>query len=116
MCNRTKIRRKSILYYGGMCTLFCDGKCDKAWGKSSRPTVTLSNGDEYWVSDSDFDVAPQDPGTYEGGYGKADFKNGREMNKWCARECERSVVVDKGENPPPKLLTDFSKRVLRERI
>lgn len=116
MSNSRKIRRKSIIYFGSVCTLFCDGRCDKAWGKSSRPKITLPDGSEYWVSDNDFDVAPAEPGTYEGGYGKADFKNGREMNKWCARECERSEIVDKGVTPSLKMLRDFSKKYELERI
>ena len=49
---------------------------------------------------------PVDPGTYEGEHGKPRTKEAR-LNKWCARECERSVIVDPGI---PIELHDFSQR------
>ena len=79
---------KEIIYFGVKTTVSCDGKCEKAWGRNSRPygieDSPLSDEEIEWN-------APADPGTYEGGDGKP--KSNREFpNKWCVRECERSVL------------------------
>ena len=90
--------QKKILYFGQECLLVCDGKCHKAWGINSRPKEYLSdNEDDYeWLADEELGIAPIDPGTYEGGHAKptSDFER---LNKWCARECERSNILDLGE-------------------
>lgn len=100
---------KNIQYFGRECVLACDAGCNKAFGINSRPREQLSdNEDDYaFLADSEVGVAPQDPGTYEGGYGKPMGQHDR-LNKWCARECERSVRADKGEDVK---LKDFSQRV-----
>ena len=84
--------QKKIKYFGEDSRLYCDGKCYKAWGLVSRPRVEV-DGKEYWVSDNEFDYAPDNPGTYEGGDGKPIINTGRDMNKWCARWCERSCII-----------------------
>jgi len=50
-------------------------------------------------------MAPIDPGTYEGGWKKPEDK---QMNKWCARECERSSMF---YDDKAIILPNFSKRI-----
>src|SRR5258708_1531509 len=92
---------KSITYFGGLATHACDGQCDKAWGINSRPSVAAHtpgfNGDPHddyaYLADDELGIAPRDPGTYEGGYGKPKRARGPEdINKCCVRECERSWI------------------------
>ena len=104
------ITQKTIIYFGNRCKLYCDGKCNKAWGLPSRPRVNI-DGKEYWVADNEFEYAPDDPGTYEGADGKPMIRSGRDMNKWCARACERSLIIDVNEKCLKSNLLDFSKRV-----
>ena len=77
-------QKKSITYCGKSVVLECDGLCIKAWGLNSKPTRQEAHG-----------IAPKDPGTYEGGEGKPLDASGKpeNMNKWCARECERSSLT-----------------------
>lgn len=78
----------------------CDGKCGKAWGRSSRPWGDASNPEGFeWLADDELPEAPENPGTYEGRDGKVPLS----MNKWCVRECER---IAWGSEPLP----DWSKR------
>lgn len=95
---------KTIKYFGKSMIIACDRKCNKAWGINNRPQIQLSDDpDDYaFLSDGDLLEAPADPGIYEGGHGKP--IDGC-FNKWCARECERSVIVEIGE---PVVLPDFS--------
>lgn len=109
------ITQKKILYFGRECHLYCDGKCYKAWGVPSRPRVKV-DGEEYWVADNEFDNAPDDPGTYEGCDGKPMIRSGRDMNKWCARCCERSNIVGINEPMAKSALRDFSQRILLEEV
>ena len=121
---------KDIVYFGGAFVLFCDEKCNKAWGINQRPSHQLSdNEDDYeWLTDEELGEAPDDPGTYEGGCAKPTveetesvFKNPNanrdKLNKWCCRECERSKMIDMGKTLNMEdddyipLLQDFSKRV-----
>lgn len=82
---------KAVLYFGKPCALACDAKCGKAWGINNRPRVDFDENDDFaWIGDDDLDSAPDDPGTYEGGQAKP-TEPGERLNKWCARECERSV-------------------------
>lgn len=119
---------KGILMFGHPCVLICDAQCSKAWGANNRPRVylgdpdlkvfPLQDGQQYpdhetvdlddyaFLADHELGQAPIDPGTYEGDEGKPISLSER-LNKWCARECERSEVVDDGE---PFELPDFSKR------
>lgn len=101
---------RAIYYLGKATVLICDGQCDKAWGINCRPRIQLSDDeDDYeFLADDELDIAPTDPGTYEGGDGKpmgAAFR----LNKWCARECERSSVIVAFDLP------DFSRRVGNKR-
>lgn len=100
---------KSIMFFGEPCILICDAQCSKAWGINSRPEVQLSDDpDDYeYLSDTELGDAPIDPGTYEGGDGKPRCPEER-LNKWCARECERSEIVNDNES---FYLRDFTNRV-----
>ena len=97
--------------------LSCDGRCDKAWGMNGRPKLfwqeeegeekprPLKEGEEprdeddyVYVKDSELGIAPgpgETVGISEGGHMKPSAsplreEEGERMNKWCARECERS--------------------------
>ena len=87
--------QKEIKWFRDQCILACDGKCHKAWGINNRPKRQLSEDeDDYeYLSDNELGEAPENPGTYEGGQGK----NPKSLNKWCARECERSKIFDMNE-------------------
>lgn len=102
----------AITWCGSPATVTCDGKCSKAWGINHRPRLKYDDKDPddfAWLSDGETGEAPADPGTYEGGRGKP--TSPATMNKWCARECERSVInCDGAIQPPP----DFSERVLNK--
>ena len=108
---------RNITFFGKSCTLACDAKCSKAWGHNNRPKIILgpeewiaenvSVEDFVWLADDELGEAPEDPGTYEGGQAKPCTESER-LNKWCARECERSEIVVVGE---PVVLPDFSKRI-----
>ena len=105
---------KRITFFGQPATVACDGRCSKAWGINTRPSVPLSDDDEddfYWVPDDELGNAPSDPGTYEGGYGKpSSVQSAADMNKWCVRECERCAMSDPGAADAPLKLRDFSER------
>lgn len=100
---------KEIVFFGRKAILACDGKCNKAFGCNSRPTVQLNpdNEDDYcYLADGELEEAPIDPKTYEGGEGKPQTDE-EKLNKWCARECERSEIF----KPHEKIkLPDFSVR------
>jgi len=74
--------------------LACDARCEKAWGMNSQPKVSMSEDeDDYaYLADDELGIAPDDPGTYEGFQAKPMCATNR-LNKWCARECERSVMA-----------------------
>lgn len=114
-----------ILFCGQQCTLACDGKCNKAWGINNRPELIRNVFGDYVemtpeerfdeaicpnaddtvdLADGELGTAPADPGTYEGDEAKP---TNAIHNKWCARECERSVLVDRGQ---PIELPDYDKR------
>jgi hypothetical protein len=112
-------RFKAIEFSGQHCILVCDNKCNKAWGVSQRPQIKLGTQDDLddcaflpdpddyaFKSDGELGEAPVNPGTSEGGWFKPD--TGNPMNKWCARECERSEIV--GIKGVPKL-RDFQDRL-----
>lgn len=90
---------KGIVFFDQPCVLACDAKCSKAWGINSRPSARLSDDpDDYaWLADGELGAAPEDPGTYEGGHAKPRTLTER-LNKWCARECERSVLIGRDED------------------
>jgi hypothetical protein len=85
---------KLIQYIDQPLRLACDGQCSKAWGINLRPKNALSDDpDNYeFLADSELEIAPIDPGTYEGNDAKPCTDDQR-LNKWCARECERSTMV-----------------------
>ena len=84
---------KKIQYFSEPKVLACDACCEKAWGINSRPC----DENETFLFDDVLGRAPTDPGTYEGSDGKPLTKESR-LNKWCARECERSILVDHEED------------------
>lgn len=79
---------KNIVFMGKPVVLACDGKCSKAWGLSNRPSDAIR-----YYCDEELGDAPADPGTYEGDQGKP-RNDSEKLNKWCARECERSTMED----------------------
>lgn len=99
-----------ILFFGNdRVTLICDARCDKAWGINSRPRIEFDPDepdDMAYKADDELGQAPACPGTWEGSDGKPKTDDERH-NKWCARECERSCIVDPGEDFE---LPDFSER------
>jgi hypothetical protein len=89
----------------------CDRRCDKAWGINNRPRVDLSSDpDDYaFLADSELGTAPADPGTYEGGCAKPSSPD-EFPQKWCVRECERSVMSMPGEWDRPIEVPSFENR------
>jgi hypothetical protein len=70
-------------FFGEIVDFTCDGDCSRAWGINWTKQKT--------------ELAPEDPGTYEGGHGKPLPPYPPEKhNKWCVRECERSDTVAGG--------------------
>jgi hypothetical protein len=125
---------KSILMFGQPCILACDAKCHKAWGINNRPQIYLDdptqtirgygyeaerspdfeNGQGDYdntvdLADDELGNAPEDPGTGEGGHGKPRTSEER-LNKWCARECERSVTIDDKDIVEDFELPDYNQR------
>ena len=100
---------KQITYFGKKVIIACDENCGNAWGINKRPKYQLSpNPNDYeYLSDDELLDAPIDPGTYEGGEAKPKYPY-QIPNKWCARECERCVMVASNEKI---VLPDFSKRL-----
>ena len=106
---------KEILYFREEARLVCDGKCNKAWGLD-RPAMWVDpneDPDEHpdnivFLADDELPDAPVNPGDSEGGWYKPLQSGVEHMNKWCARACERSVIVKPGE---AVILPDFSKRI-----
>ncbi|MCT4662730.1 MAG: hypothetical protein N4A40_12785 [Tissierellales bacterium] len=102
--------KQIITYFGKQVWAECDRKCNKAWGKSSRPKYLLNkeDPDEFcYATDDELGQAPLNPGTYENGEAKQYF--GSELNTWCIRECERCSKSSSLEEDP--ILSDFSKRI-----
>lgn len=101
--------QRQMTWFGRSATLACDGECHKAWGITQRPHIAFdpANPDDIaWLSDSEAGAAPAEPGTYEGGDAKPRSPQER-LNKWCARECERSRIAEAGEAIE---LPDYTKR------
>jgi len=103
------VLRKDIVYCGRLMTLACDGRCHKAWGNNNRPQVSCGEDvdDFEFLSDNETELAPADPGTSEGADSKP-REESEQLNKWCARECERSVLVPLGA---PISLPNFKERI-----
>jgi hypothetical protein len=102
----------TILYFGDAAKVRCDGNCEKAWGLHSRPKTQLSeNEDDYaFLADDELGMAPADPGTYEGGYGKPASAT-HFPNKWCVRECERLAMSRPGKIESGLILPNLSQRL-----
>jgi hypothetical protein len=86
---------KPILWFERHVVLACDGQYNKAWSISNRPNIEFDPSepdDVAWLADGELGEAPAEPGTWEGGHGKPSDPSG--MNKWCARECERSEIAE----------------------
>lgn len=93
----TKLKISTGMYFGSRIVIVCDMQCHKAWGSQNRPCVYLQDEDEqsddyYYLADHELGDAPANPGTSEGDEYKPLTPDGPH-NKWCARECERSVMV-----------------------
>ena len=106
---------KLINWFDKPSVVACDGKCGKAWGINTRQKMHLDSSDPddyYFFSDGELGEAPARPQTSEGGDMKpVGATSGADMNKWCTRECCRSVIVRAGE---PVVLTDFSHRLYNQ--
>jgi hypothetical protein len=82
------------------CVAACDGRCSKAWGLNGRPRIKLSDHDDdyVYIPDQYLGIAPgpgKTVGIAEGSHCKpsdVDHADSTKLNKWCARECERSAV------------------------
>ena len=96
-----------IKAYGHQLNIACDGQCNKAFGLNNRSRNQLSEDEDdfEWLSDGELGAAPIDTSVYEGDEAKP---TDNIHNKWCLRECERSVI-DQFPNMPT--LKDFSQRV-----
>lgn len=109
---------KSIVFLGQPRVLVCDGRCDKAWGIDGRPKQHYSKDvDDYvFLGDALLGTAPG-PGatvtTEEGGDFKPsdvslDVEDAPRMNRWCARQCERSRMLVVGlpdmNSPEPNMV------------
>lgn len=103
------IHAKQILWFDRHVTLACDGLCNKAWGICNRPKVDFDpdEPDDFaFLADHELGEAPTCTGVWEGGHGKPDGPH--QMNKWCARECERSGIFEASETIK---ISDYSKRL-----
>jgi hypothetical protein len=94
----------------------CDAKCNKAWGICQRPKKNLDENepdDFYFLPDNELGKAPEDPGEYEGGYAKPTNEL-EQLNKWCVRQCERSIRRGIDDSVTEDYLPDFNKRVYNQ--
>jgi hypothetical protein len=103
---------KGITFAGKPVVVGCDAKCNKAWGRNSRPQKHFDEADDFaYLPDGDLGEAPIDPGTYEGGHAKPTSLK-QAPNKWCVRECERCAMTNVIPKQMGELkLPDFSKPV-----
>ena len=97
----------NILFSGRHVKVACDRNCDKAWGINTRPKEILSdNLDDYvFLADGELGIAPENPGTSEGGELKP-YKPDKH-NRWCVRECERASIFEPNKEVVYK---DWTKR------
>lgn len=92
--------KKRIIYFGQPALISCDGRCDKAWGRNSRPWRDPEAEEPDYLGDDELGTAPENPGTFEGGESKPSgvpLTDANRMNRWCARECERCKLSRPGE-------------------
>ena len=105
----SEVFSSEIQFFGQKAILACDAQCHKAFGINARQTSpnSLDEDDFEYLADDELGEAPKVTGNTEGGHDKPrDLLEAH--NKWCARECERSVLVKLGE---AVVLRDFSQRV-----
>lgn len=104
-----------ITYNQQLVKVGCDEKCEKAWGICNRPKEQLSEDEDdvAYLGDDELGIAPEDPGTYEGGHAKPVNKQGI-PNKWCVRECERCAWSEKGKTNEPLKLKDWSWKIYNQ--
>lgn len=114
--------QKEIVYHGERCVLVCDGRCDKAWGIQARPRYRFvsddADPDDYvYLGDEHVGEAPPPGKTeivsegFEMKPSAVPLTDPERLNKWCARQCERSTIVKLGEpivlpdmqNPEPNM-------------
>ena len=114
MVGRTVLVRATY-YHDGPSVVACRPAGARGRGGSPRrPLVVLSDSvdDFAWLSDEELGTAPTYPGSFEGADGKpVDYDDPLRLNRWCARECERSVILRAG----PLVLPDFTRRVANVR-
>lgn len=105
------MNRIDIVICGKPAVLACDGLCSKAWGVAARPKEQLGDDvdDVAYLADHELGEAPAHSGTFEGGFDKP--ASCADMNKWCARQCERSVVAPEGQ---PVVLPSFAQRLYNQ--
>ena len=111
--NETKtIWIRPTLYCGASVLLACDGRCSHAWGlRRPRTELDPDEPDDYLAA-SDDEAGPcpfmgMDLGA-EGCDTKPDSP--ADMNRWCARACERSVMVPvRGNTVTSIRLPDWSR-------
>ena len=105
----SEVFKFEVTYRGRPVILACDAQCEKAFGINLRPTSpnSLDEDDFEWLADNELGQAPAITGETEGGQDKPrDLLEAH--NKWCARACERCVMVNPGQ---PIILPDFSERI-----
>lgn len=95
MSTPTPIWIRPILYFGAPKLIACDGRCSHAWGRRRPRTELDPDEPDDYLAASDDEAGPC-PFTgmdldAEGGETKPDSP--ADMNRWCARACERSVLV-----------------------
>lgn len=112
VCLFDRVRKplpQRIAFCGQQVDVACDRRCDKAWGLDLRPRKQLSEDpDDYvFTSDGELGTAPFPSDSTEGDQGKPSATSHQgPLNKWCVRQCERSVMVDAGR---PVELRDFAR-------
>lgn len=91
-----------IKWMGRQCLAVCDHKCEKAWGEERRPIRPSALGCEpapsFDFDDMDDYVMLPD---HEVGISTVVMRELGEHpdrhTRWCVRECERSSVIEAGE-------------------
>lgn len=93
-------------WLGQSAVIACDGNCAKAWGRSQRNKIILSDspGDNLFFADGELGIAPASPIAYVG-MGNKPTDLSQFPTKWCESECERSVV--KAEDDQADLIADM---------
>lgn len=89
------------IYFGKPVMFNCDRQCNKAFGRSLRPRLRLSDETVIFYGDKDVDEAPHVTGLVEGASDKPLFPS-EFPTPWCAHSCERCIMAaNDGEAPPP---------------